>query len=66
MDGISLARAIRQALSNVNTRIIGYTAHALQDEIQHILAAGFDQVLIKPVTYQDMSNCFGTHGVVFF
>ncbi|MBS3996890.1 MAG: response regulator [Hydrogenophaga sp.] len=65
MDGISLARAIRQTLANVNTRIVGYTAHALKDEVQRILDAGFDQVLIKPVTYKDMSDCFGTQGVVF-
>lgn len=65
MDGLSLARVIRQTLNNVNTRIVGYTAHALKDEVQRILEAGFDQVLIKPVTYRDMSDCFGTHGVVF-
>lgn len=66
MDGISLARVIRQTLCNVNTRIVGYTAHALKDEVQRILDAGFDQVLIKPITYSDMSACFGTHGVTFF
>lgn len=65
MDGISLARVIRLTLTNVNTRIIGYTAHALKDEVQHILASGFDEVLIKPVTYQNVSDCFGTHGLEF-
>jgi CheY-like chemotaxis protein len=66
MDGISVARVIRLNLSNAQTKIIGYTAHALKDEVQNIRASGFDDVLIKPVTYKNMSDCFGTNGVEFF
>lgn len=63
LDGVSLARVIRQTLSTVNTRIVAYTAHALKDEVQRLLDTGFDQVLIKPITYKDMTNCFGKQGV---
>lgn len=66
MDGISVARVIRLNLKNAQTKIIAYTAHALTDEVQNIRASGFDDVLIKPVTYKNMSDCFGTNGVEFF
>jgi len=66
IDGIALARMIRLSLSNADTKIVGYTAHALKDEIEFILDSGFDEVLIKPVTYKDISDCFGTTGIEFF
>jgi len=65
IDGIALARVIRLTLSHADTKIVGYTAHALKDEIEFILNSGFDQVLIKPVTYKDISSCFGTTGIEF-
>lgn len=37
-----------------NTRVIAYTAHAQSDEIRRLLAIGFDRVLVKPVTAEDM------------
>jgi CheY-like chemotaxis protein len=33
-----------------NTRVIACTAHAQADDVRRMLAAGFDMVLIKPIT----------------
>lgn len=64
-DGMSVARHVRETMGNKVTRIVGYTAHALQDEIQKFHEIGFDSVLIKPVTYADISNEFGTANTEF-
>jgi CheY-like chemotaxis protein len=65
IDGISLARVIRLAPEHSEIKIIGYTAHALKDEIEYLRTAGFDDVLIKPVTYKSLSDCLGTTNIVF-
>ncbi len=65
IDGISMAKVIRCESHHDDLKIVGYTAHALNDEIQFILDSGFDEILIKPVTYRDLSDCFGTNDVVF-
>ena len=31
-------------------RVIAYTAHAVPDALEGLTAAGFDEVLIKPIT----------------
>lgn len=64
-DGISLARSIRNSMGNTTTKIVAYTAHALRDEVERIRESGFDDILIKPVTYQNMSDCFGVNGLIF-
>lgn len=64
-DGLSVARYVREALADQKVRIVGYTAHALPDEIQHFLRSGFDTVLIKPITYADISSEFGTANTEF-
>jgi CheY-like chemotaxis protein len=61
IDGLSLAKIIQSSPNNAQIRIVGYTAHALKDEVQNILASGFESVLIKPVTYLDISNTFGAN-----
>lgn len=35
-----------------DTRVIAYTAHALADEHDRIMAAGFDEILTKPTLKQ--------------
>jgi CheY-like chemotaxis protein len=37
-------------------RLVGYTAHCMPDEIRQFMDAGFDQVLIKPVSLADMTS----------
>ncbi len=62
-DGIAVARYIREFMGDRQMKIIGYTAHALKDEVERILHSGFDAVLIKPVTYADLSEQFGPANV---
>jgi CheY-like chemotaxis protein len=38
------------------TRIIAYTAHAFPEERARFLAAGFDEILVKPITRQSLST----------
>jgi len=62
-DGIAVARYVREFLGDQQMKIVGYTAHALKDEVERILNSGFDSVLIKPVTYSDLSEKFGPANV---
>lgn len=62
-DGIAVARYVREFLGDHQMKIIGYTAHALKDEVERIFASGFDAVLIKPITYADISEQFGPANV---
>ena len=55
-DGISVAKYVREFLGDKSMKIIGYTAHALRDEVQRIHASGFNSVLIKPIAYADISE----------
>lgn len=65
LDGVSVAGYVRHSLNDADVRIVGYTAHALSEEVERFLASGFDAVLIKPVTYVDISNEFGTANTEF-
>lgn len=65
IDGVSVARYVRGSIKDREVRIIGYTAHALNDEVERFLASGFDAVLIKPITYVDISGQFGPANIEF-
>lgn len=65
-DGIAVARYVRESMQDGQMKIIGYTAHALKDEVEQILRSGFDAVLIKPITYADISEQFGPANVRVF
>jgi len=56
LSGDDLVRQIRAQFPHEAIRVVGYTAHCMEDALQPILAAGFDQVLIKPVSFQQMSQ----------
>ena len=60
VDGIALCRQIRALYADGgHVRIVAYTAHALPDEVAVIRSAGFDEVLVKPVSLGDMTQVFG-------
>lgn len=53
MPGISgeeVCRRLRAAPKSTGLRIVAYTAHALEHERERILACGFDDILVKPVS----------------
>jgi len=49
MSGIDVCEAIRSRTPDSPTRIVAYTAHAMRDEHKALYAAGFHDILIKPV-----------------
>ena len=54
MSGIEVCKTLRASASYSPTRIVAYTAHAMRDEPKALFAAGFHDVLIKPVSRRAM------------
>jgi two-component system, chemotaxis family, chemotaxis protein CheY len=62
MPGISgeeVCRRIRGDAKLKALRLIAYTAHALTEEKERIREAGFDEVLIKPITRESLLTAIG-------
>lgn len=59
MDGVGVAKTVRQVYPVGTVKIVAYTAHAIPDELMHIRTAGFDEILVKPVSLFDFENVFG-------
>jgi CheY-like chemotaxis protein len=54
MDGKEVCQIIRSSPKLARLRVVAYTAHAMPSERQSIMAAGFDELLIKPISAQDL------------
>lgn len=54
MSGDDMVRRLRQQYAGVPMRLVGYTAHAMADEVEGFKQAGFDAVLIKPALLADL------------
>lgn len=54
MDGEETCRRIRANPATAALRVVAYTAHALESERSRIMSAGFDDIVIKPITAQDL------------
>ncbi|RZJ03725.1 MAG: response regulator, partial [Rubrivivax sp.] len=54
MSGDELVRQIRARLGS-GIRLVGHTAHCMPDELRAFLAAGFDTLLVKPASQEEMS-----------
>jgi two-component system, chemotaxis family, chemotaxis protein CheY len=50
MNGEEVCREIRANDKTKHLRVIAYTAHALESDKARIMSAGFDDILIKPVS----------------
>ena len=59
MGGEEACRRIRSNPAWNAVRIIAYTAHALDDEHQHYLACGFDDIITKPLTVGSLTAAVG-------
>jgi two-component system, chemotaxis family, chemotaxis protein CheY len=54
MDGKEVCQILRSTPELAVLRVIAYTAHAMESERQSIMAAGFDDLLVKPISGQDL------------
>lgn len=56
VSGDQLATQVREKLGLTRIRLVGYTAHCFPEEIALYRAAGFDDVLVKPVLLATMAQ----------
>ena len=62
LSGTEVCRAVRERGDNGRRLpIIAYTARAMADERRSILDAGFDDILIKPITREDFVSLLERH-----
>lgn len=56
MNGDEVCRQIRANDKTRHLRVIAYTAHAMECDREQIMSAGFDDILIKPVTMEMLKS----------
>jgi CheY-like chemotaxis protein len=52
LNGLDVCQRIRADRGLMELRVIAYTVHALLEEQQRFLAGGFDDVLLKPMSFR--------------
>jgi CheY-like chemotaxis protein len=56
LSGEEVLERLRATPGLEQQRVVAYTAHALPEEQRRLLEAGFDGLLIKPITLQALSD----------
>jgi len=56
LSGEETCACLRQLRNDAPQHILAYTAHAFQEDIDHLLAAGFDAILVKPINRQRLEE----------
>jgi CheY-like chemotaxis protein len=56
LPGEQVCRRIRDELGLRDLHIVAYTAHGMPEERERMLACGFDALLIKPISFQDVKQ----------
>jgi CheY-like chemotaxis protein len=59
LSGEEVCRQLRADPAFSDLKIVAYTAHAGQDDIERFLANGFDAALIKPISSQRLKDLVG-------
>lgn len=54
MTGTEVCRQLRQSARGQGLLIVAYTAHAYPHEFDQIMSAGFDELLIKPISREGL------------
>ena len=61
MNGLDVCQHIRADPRLRELRVIAYTAHVLLEEQQRFLAGGFDDVLLKPISFRAVQELIMCH-----
>lgn len=56
LSGEETCARLRRLQSATPLHILAYTAHAFQEDIDRLLAAGFDAILVKPINRQRLEE----------
>jgi CheY-like chemotaxis protein len=56
LSGPELVARLRERFDLGATCVLAYTAHCLREEVDGLRQSGFDRVLLKPVSFQDMKD----------
>lgn len=56
LDGEAVCKIIREDPAIRDTYVVAYTAHAFPGQGEHFLAAGFNALLTKPISYDGVSE----------
>ena len=59
MTGLEVCRRLREAPATRDLHIVAYTAHAFASEKDQIMAAGFNDLLIKPISRDTLLQALG-------
>ena len=63
LGGEEVCRIIRQEIpGGSDLKVIAYTAHAMAHEIDGFMTVGFDAVLIKPISRDDLTAALAAVG----
>lgn len=54
LSGDVVCRRLRESPRYDRLAVVAYTAHAMVEEREHMLAAGFDAILIKPINVEGL------------
>ena len=58
LSGIETVQRIRATPGLRHIHVVAYTAHAMEDEKRQILEAGFDDILVKPISKDSLLATF--------
>lgn len=62
LSGEQVCRTIREEMGLSRLPVYAYTAHSTPDEKERITAAGFDGLLVKPISFADLRDVCLTAG----
>ncbi len=54
ISGVEVLKRVREDGRYAGLWIVAYTAHALPEETDQLLKAGFDRVLVKPISVEQL------------
>jgi CheY-like chemotaxis protein/nitrogen-specific signal transduction histidine kinase len=61
LDGLEAARRIRRLAGGAQVKIVAATASVFASEREEVLAAGFDDFILKPYRPEEIFGCMGRH-----